>query len=49
MDRWLELSKRDEAEYEKQIALLKEKNECGFSICQDVCSAHALKSVRLSF
>lgn len=27
MDRWLELSRRDEPEYEKQIALLKEKDE----------------------
>ncbi|MHB1652323.1 MAG: hypothetical protein ACYCVD_07575 [Desulfitobacteriaceae bacterium] len=30
MDHWLELSMRDEAEFEKQIALLKEKDENAF-------------------
>ncbi|UWG97451.1 hypothetical protein LPY66_01020 [Dehalobacter sp. DCM] len=43
MDRWLELSKRDEAEYEKQIALLKEKNECAFQFVRTYVQPHALK------
>ncbi|HYE82242.1 MAG TPA: hypothetical protein VEG39_08755 [Clostridia bacterium] len=43
MDRWLELSRRDEAEYKKQIALLKEKNEYAFQFVRTYVQTPALK------
>lgn len=43
MDRWLELSKRDESEYEKQIALLKEKNEYAFQFVRTYVQNRTLK------
>jgi len=43
MDRWLELSRRDEAEYKKQTALLKEKDEYAFQFVSTYVQNPALK------
>mgnify|MGYP000961820249 CR=1 FL=1 len=43
MDRWLQLSRRDEAEYKKQIALLKEKSEDAFLFVSIYAENPALK------
>ncbi len=43
MDRWLELSRHDEAEYKKQTALLKEKNEYAFDFVNTYIQNPTLK------
>ena len=43
MIRWLELSRRDEAEYKEQIALLKEKNEYAFQFVSTYVENPAMK------
>ncbi len=43
MDRWLELSRRDEAEYKKQTALLKKKSEYAFQFVSTYVQNPALR------